>query len=184
MHRFESQAWSAVERIAGRNSAYARHLDGIRSSDPWSPGRVRPTAGVLESLLLDLKRGHLRSLEELVHADVFGDFIDMAKYLMDAGYKDAAAVIVGSTLEAHLRALCTKSGIPTESKGSSRPKKADRLNADLAKAAVYSKADQKAVTAWLDLRNDAAHGKYDSYTKDQVALLTMSVRDFVTRHPA
>lgn len=58
------------------------------------------------------------------------------------------------------------------------------MNADLAGANVYSKLDQKNVTAWLDLRNKAAHGKYGEYTKEQVALLIQSVRDFITRNPA
>ena len=58
------------------------------------------------------------------------------------------------------------------------------MNAELAGANVYSKLDQKNVTAWLDLRNKAAHGKYGEYTKEQVALLIQSVRDFITRNPA
>ena len=35
----------------------------------------------------------------------------MAEYLLHEGYKDSAAVIAGSTLESHLRALCNKNGI-------------------------------------------------------------------------
>jgi len=58
------------------------------------------------------------------------------------------------------------------------------LNADLATSGVYGKLDQKNVTAWLDLRNKAAHGHYNEYTKEQVALLLNAVRDFVTRLPA
>ena len=98
----------------------------------------------------------------------------MAQHLLNEGYKDAAAVIAGSSLEAHLRQLCQKSGISTEVIGgaSTTPKKADRLNSDLAAAASYSKLDQKNVTAWLDLRNKAAHGKYAEYKAPQVNLLT------------
>lgn len=58
------------------------------------------------------------------------------------------------------------------------------MNSDLVNAQVYSKLDQKNVTAWLDLRNKAAHGKYSEYTKDQVSLLIAGVRDFLTRNPA
>lgn len=46
---------------------------------------------------------------------------------------------------------------------------------------VYSKLDQKAVTAWLNLRNKAAHGRYAEYTEAQVALFLQSVTDFVAR---
>ena len=58
------------------------------------------------------------------------------------------------------------------------------MNSDLASASAYSKLDQKNVIAWLDLRNKAAHGKYDEYDLKQVALLTQSVRDFISRNPA
>ena len=84
--------------------------------------------------------------------------------------------------EERLRKLCDKNGIIVSQGG--KPKKADALNAELAGANVYSKLDQKNVTAWLDLRNKAAHGKYIEYTKDQVALLIQSARDFITRNPA
>ena len=106
---------------------------------------------------------------------------------MENGYKDAAAVVIGSTLEAHLRQLCQKFGIEIEipdSKGNLRTKKADRMNSDLADTSAYRKLDQKSVTAWLDLRNKAAHGKYGEYTSDQVALLAQSVHDSISRNPA
>ena len=41
----------------------------------------------------------MQSREELIHASVFADFLQMADYLVDSGYKDAGAVIAGSTLE-------------------------------------------------------------------------------------
>jgi len=57
------------------------------------------------------------------------------------------------------------------------------MNADLTKADVYNKLDEKNVTAWLHLRNKAAHGKYDEYTKEQVNLQYSAVSDFITRVP-
>ncbi len=71
--------------------------------------------------------------------------------------------------------------IEVETDGVLRPKKADRLNSDLAKAEVYSKLDQKAVTMWLDLRNKAAHGHFQEYTKDQVSNMIQSVIEFMVR---
>jgi hypothetical protein len=111
----------------------------------------------------------------------------MADHVLSEGYKDPSAVLIGSVLEEHLRKLCLKNSIPvefTDTRGINHPKKSDTLNAELANAGVYSKLDQKNVTAWLDLRNKAAHGQYTQYTQQQVELLLMSVRDFVTRNPA
>jgi len=106
----------------------------------------------------------------------------MADHLLENRYKDAAAVVAGSTLEAHLRQLAVKANIATDING--KPKKADGLNSELSAAAVYSKLDQKNVTAWLGLRNDAAHGNYSAYDEGQVRLLVQSVRHFITTHPA
>jgi hypothetical protein len=51
----------------------------------------------------------------------------------------------------------------------------------LAKAGVYTKLDQKAITMWLDLRNKAAHGKYNEYGKEQVVLMMQGVTEFLAR---
>ena len=58
------------------------------------------------------------------------------------------------------------------------------MNAELAKASAYSALDQKSVTAWLDLRNKAAHGKYSLYDRNQVDLLISGVSQFLARTPA
>jgi hypothetical protein len=151
------------------------------------PSNAQAGIGILASLLEDLQNGYLQTLQELVHANTFADFLEMAEHLLlDGGYKDAAAVMVGSTLEAHLRNLATKKGISTERQSSRGlvPKNADTMNAELAGAGVYTKLDQKSVTSWLDLRNNAAHGKYAAYTDTQVTMMIQAVRDFISRNPA
>jgi hypothetical protein len=58
------------------------------------------------------------------------------------------------------------------------------MNDDLVKAGVYDKLEQKNVTAWLDLRNKAAHGEYSKYDKRHVEDLSRSVKNFLTRFRA
>jgi hypothetical protein len=144
---------------------------------------LEPVRGMLQALRNEYEAGYLESVVELIHADIFADFLDMADYLLQQGYKDPAAVITGSVLEEHLRKLCIKHGISV-AKPDGRPKTADTLNSELTGAGVYSKLDQKNVIAWLDLRNKAAHGKYTEYTEGQVTLMLQAVRDFVSRNPA
>jgi len=177
---------AAVIRTAGPNSPYSNQVQEIIDGEDRHGMQAVKIGGVTEALRNDLQAGFLRSYEELIHAELFGDFLEMAEHLVDTGYKDAAAVIAGSALEAHLRQLCKKNGVAVDvtSPAGVRPKRADQMNADLASATVYSKLDQKNITAWLDLRNKAAHGKYSEYTKDQVALLIAGIRDFITRNPA
>ncbi|MGO9338427.1 MAG: hypothetical protein ACLPH3_23530 [Terracidiphilus sp.] len=172
-----------IQRLAPPNSQYVQAMKGFVDKFGALSGVAAPEiAGVLTALRDAYALGYLTTVSELIHADLFSDFIEMAEYLMSEGYKDPAAVIVGSVLEEHLRQLCAKSGLPTTAGGKS--KKADKLNADLANASVYSKLDLKSITSWLDLRNKAAHGKYSEYTKEQVQLLIQSIQDFMTRNPA
>ena len=139
--------------------------------------------GVVRALRHDVQHGYLSSVVELIHGAVFGDFLEMAQGLLDSGYKDAAAVVAGASLESHLRELCHKNGVPVVD-GNGRPKKADLLNSELAKTAVHSALDQKNVTAWLGLRNKAAHGEYGDYSVEQVRLLISGVLDYLIRVPA
>jgi hypothetical protein len=139
--------------------------------------------GALNALRQDYQQGYMHTVAELIHADVFADFMEMAQELLDKHYKDPAAVVAGSVLEEHLRKLCDRHNLAVVD-GSGRPLKADFLNAELTKAGAYNKLEQKQVTPWLGLRNDAAHGHYDEYDEAQVALMIAGITDFMVRHPA
>ena len=179
----QTRCIAAIERISGRDSAYYRQLnDEYIRKKIYVHSHLPRQIGVVKALLSDIQNGYLRSLEEIIHGDLFSDFLEMASHLVGSGYKDAAAVLAGSTLEVHVRKLCDKHGVTTTSTG--KPKSAETLNMDLVKAGAYTKLDQKNLTAWFGLRNDAAHGKYNEYTQDQVRLLIDSIRDFISRHPA
>jgi len=172
---------AAVERLAPVGSPYAHNLrSALKQYGPNNAYNIPILEGALRGLRADYEAGFLQKVEALVQADVFADFLEMAEHLLAQGYKDPAAVLIGGVLEEHLRQLCVRHGIPTAIGG--RPKKADTLNADLAKGGAYNKIDQQAVTAWLALRNQAAHGKYSEYTKEQVLVLHSGVRDFAARH--
>ncbi len=184
---FLARARASIVRISGTESAYSKQLETVlKRMDVYDGQKVAMAIGIVTALLIDLKSGYLTSLKELMHGEVFADFLEMADYLCHEGYKDAAAVIAGGTLESHLRQLCIKNNIEVQistSKGI-ESKRADQMNADLARDSVYSKLDQKNITAWLDLRNKAAHAKYTEYSQEQVELLIAGIRDFITRNPA
>ena len=177
-----TRAISAIHRITGSNSTYSQEIERILKATPNLHLHTSPIIGIAQALRDDLAAGYIQNLAELAHADIFADFLDMAKHLSDNNYKDPAAVLAGSTLESHLKKLSTKNGIAIEVAG--RPVKADKLNADLVKANVYTILDQKNITAWLDLRNKAAHGNYAEYSNDQVKLLIAGISDFVARNTA
>jgi hypothetical protein len=185
----EAEDWAAlraaglafIEATFGRDHSYYQEFDK-QAADSWESSG-KHAFGILSAIQRDIKNGWIETTKGLVTAEVFADFLEMAQYLLEQNYKDAAAVMVGGVLEEHLRQLCMAASVPVEdrSSGSVRPRKAESLNADLVKASKYTVSEQKQVTAWLDLRNKAAHGKYSDYVKQQVSLMLDGVRDFIFR---
>jgi len=174
---------ATIARVSPSGSVYRQQADAAYTAYGRDNSHIITIlTGVLRALKADYVAGRLQSVTELIHADLFSDFLEMAQHLQSEGYKDAAAVIAGSVLEGHLRKLCEKHGISVENNG--KPKKADALNSELASAGIYSKLSQKNVTAWLGLRNHAAHGQYAEYSKEQVSLLLQSISDFISQHTA
>ena len=182
MAGFRSASLSFIERVYD-DREHAYYVGFSKTTDSHFPSNVEAGLEILKAIRDEIAGDWLFEVKSLVTAEVFNDYLEMAEYLLQEHYKDAAAVITGSTLEEHLRQLCRKNGIPVtrQKEGKDVPLKADVLNSELAKADVYSKLDQKTVTAWLDLRNKAAHGEYDGYNADQVKGMIASVTEFMAR---
>lgn len=108
--------------------------------------------------------------------------VALASELYERGYEGPAAMIAGAALEQHLRRLAEQAGVSIVREDGT-PKRAEALNHALARAGVYGLSQLKAVTAWLDLRNKAAHGQHGSYDRAQVSALIRDVQDFVRRLP-
>lgn len=171
---------AAITRLSVKGSIYREQLR--RGSGYSFQKRLIHNLQVLITLREDLRAGWTETVVELVHADTYSDYLEMAEALLAKGYKDAAAVITGTSLEVHVRALCVKNGVTTAVAG--KPKKATTMNADLKKAGVYDGLQEKEVTAWMGLRNSAAHGDYGDYDHGKVRRFLDGVHAFMKQHPA
>ncbi|WP_179505663.1 MULTISPECIES: DUF4145 domain-containing protein [unclassified Sphingomonas] len=126
---------------------------------------------IFEAAREDYEAGLCNSFRNLVQAEVFSSELDQARELMEAGYLTAAAVIAGTVLETTLRELCDSLELATG--------KLDKMNADLAKAGHYNLLVQKRITALADIRNNAAHGHPEKFTKDDVRDMIEYIEGFV-----
>lgn len=174
---------AAVERITGVNSEYYKDIENSLKVRYFNYAGYLPyIIGTVSALKSDLNNGYLKSISEIIQSEVFSDYLEMAEHLLREGYKDPSAVLIGSTLEVHLRELCTANDISLETSNNKEKliaKKADVMNADLAKLNVYSGAYQKQIIAWLGIRNSAAHGKYSEYSAEEVNLMLQGIRHFI-----
>jgi hypothetical protein len=137
--------------------------------------------GVIKAVQHEFEMGLLAEFRGLVQADIFADFLEMGEYLLGEGYKDAAAVVIGSVLEDTLRKLAEANvNVIATRKHNGNPLTIDPLNVECAKAGIYDKLVQKQVTGWGDLRNKAAHGEYGEYDADQVRMMLLFVKKFAS----
>ena len=94
-----------------------------------------------------------------------------------AGYVAPAAVIAGAVLEDALRKLCVQKDVELPEKP-----KVDWMNARLAKLGVINSLTQKKITTLADIRNSAAHGKWDAFEPSDVAGMIEWTRDFMQKN--
>jgi hypothetical protein len=187
---FRTQVLAYLTALLGADATYTVQFGAI--TNPMDvvlsdAGAIETMQHVLRALKEDIEQGHLQTFRELVSAELFSDFVEMAQHLLDEHYKDAAAVIAGSVLEEHLRQLAAKNGISTtytDSKGRTQAKSAEMFRTELATANVYTQTQAKQALGWLAIRNDAAHGHYDKYTEPEVKNMIQGIIDFMVRFPA
>jgi hypothetical protein len=126
---------------------------------------------VFEAAQDDFNGGYCNSLRTLIQSEVFDSELDQARELLAKSHLSAAAVISGVVLETTLRQLCDNHQIAHSKLG--------KMNDDLTKVGQYNVLRQKQVTSWAQIRNDAAHGHTERFTRDDVADMIEKVEAFV-----
>jgi len=129
---------------------------------------------ILKAAKEDIEGGYLKKLEDLVAADIFTDFLEMAEYLLEQGYKDPAASLIGAVLEDGLRKIAKNNGITLKSK-----ENISSLNQKIADAKIYNRLAQKQVEVWNEVRDNADHAEFSEYNADSVQEMCSGVRRFL-----
>ena len=183
---------ACILRWAHAGSPYremAEKLDPYRSMGSMIDDRETNSRAILSALREDFAQGMVKTFEEMVHASMFDDLLGQAQSLLDEDYRLPAAVVAGATLESHLRELAGKHGVTMveQKKNKTIPRTASALNDDMhAKAKAYSTTEFRQVQVWIDLRNEAAHGKpeFQNRTANDVGSMINGIREFMVRNPA
>lgn len=164
---------SFIGRIIGKGSEHYERFSLFLPEIGYAETAGNALA-VLRAAQSDYKGGYLFEARKAIRAEVFDDFIEQADYFLGEGYFQVAALIAGSVLEDSMRQLCARRGLTLAPKP-----KLDTMNAELAKAGIYSVLIQKKVTWLADIRNKAAHGKWKEFSRDDSAEMVKAVRRFV-----
>ena len=172
-YQWGASCLNLLSRVFGKDSAYYESFDA-QSRELHFYTRTIQALGTLKAAKNDYEQGYLCNVRTLIEAEVFDDFLEQSRHLLDSNYYQPAAVVTGSVLEDGLRKLCVKHEIPLPAKP-----KLDTINANLAKQGVYNKLMQKRIRTLADIRNKAAHGEWDEFTKADVEDMLRSTRQFM-----
>jgi hypothetical protein len=161
-----------VEILPVTQSTFAQHLREIRSEF-----LKQAIGGILRGLYKDLDSGLLIDIRTIVEAEVFSDLLEMAEHLLENGYKDPAAMLIGAVLEDGLRRIARKHHITVKDDDN-----ISSLNQKLYQKQVFNKLTLQQVKAWNDIRDSAAHGKFDEYPIEDVRLMLEGVRILLDKY--
>ncbi len=159
-----------LSSVCGPNSQHFTQFVAAEERNMYTTNHeiFRKLQAVLLAAKEDYEGGYLNEIKLLIQSEVFDSELEQASELLASGYIPAAAVTAGVVLEAGLREMCVDRSLPIG--------KLDKMNADLAKAGEYNKLVQKQITALADIRNSAAHGHYDQFSKDDVSSMIKDVQ--------
>jgi hypothetical protein len=176
---WKTRVESVLVELLDSDSVYYNNFHAL--SSPVSGGIstfIRDTAlGILKAVRADLSAGRLISFRSIVRAEIFADFLDMAQHLLDNGYKDASASLIGAVLERGLRDLARQNDVALRSRDA-----LGSINSKLADAEVYNRLVQQNVQVWTTVRNHADHGEFNQYKLEDVTAMLSGVRDFLASH--
>jgi hypothetical protein len=175
---------ACIDRWSRPGSAYQRPF-AQTTTRRIDLGEWEYTRGQLEALRRDIEADALVDFAAIVRADLHADMLTQGDHLLAEGYRLAATVIIGATLEDHLRKLAPKHGVPTaDAKGA--PAKLANINDQLAKAGAYAAPKRDEIASWIRLRNEAAHNEPAAQGHDDAQIRRMldGVRALVSSHPA
>ncbi len=173
--QWRTSSLALLESVFGDNGVhYQEYKEKCKGS--WYFDSERGLA-ILKAAKEDIEGGCLQRIESLVSASVFSDFLEMAEYLLDEGYKDPTASLVGAVLEDGLRRICTKNGITVKTR-----EDLSSLNQKLTAKRIYNPLQQKQIQVWNEIRNNADHGKFDEYKTQDVSNMLKGARGFLANY--
>ncbi|MDH6060852.1 DUF4145 domain-containing protein [Chrysosporum bergii ANA360D] len=174
--------WNLIEEL--RQSDEGNKVDWIYRA------KLNRAIGYLKAIKSDFEQGFLGDLAIEIESEIAADYMGQAEQLLAEGTSGKydhvpAAVLSGAVLEKALKTLCDKQTPPIatiNAKGS--PLTLNPLIDDLKKAGVFNELTAKQLRAWADIRNQAAHGEFEQFTRSDVELMIKGIGSFLANYMA
>ena len=184
-----SLAQSLVYDIRGDNHPLMKVLSDAQQQLYVPPASSLPAIAACRSVVTLYDEGGLSSPRLEIAHEIEGDILDIAQKQVDAadGNTDEphkqlqlgiAAFLAGAALEDALRRLCDANGIDYNPQRTSISNLLERLY----QPNVISVSENKEITVWGDVRNNADHGRFSDITYSRVLSMVIGVRGFINKH--
>ena len=162
-----------VEKLGPFGKVWDKMLPTARSSEAKECQKVR---SVLQTISNALRNGRLRTVDELVSAEVLGDLVEHAEILLKMKYYLPAAVILRAVLEERLRKMCESGGcMPAVQKPTIQAFKQALYSAQIIDKIVVKDID------WMAGIGNAAAHQLPEFDEKNVPSLYGRVTAFLTR---
>lgn len=184
--QWKSRALTLLQGVMPNNEFTAKQLSLFLKETSRYSDFMR-LAGIFRGAYDDFKAGMFDNLKLEIESSVSCDFLGQANALLNDGEQVdysylPAAVLIGAVLEKTLRSLCENANPKIETVNENgRAKKMSAMIEDLKKAGVVNEIRKRQLETWNAIRNSAAHGKLDEFTKEQVSTMLQGVQDFMAQ---
>ena len=184
VEKWKTSCLSLFQPLVSKGTKLYGQIDLFGSTTGEKP-KMQRALGILEAFRDDFDKGFLDDFLLKVEAEVAADYMGQADALLKEGQPGAfdhvpAAVLSGAVLEKALRTLCDRqqTQIPiTNANGDG--KTLNPMIDDLKKAGVFNELKAKQLRAWADIRNKAAHGEFNQFTKGDVEQMLAGIANFL-----
>lgn len=176
---------SLIQMLATKRTSYSDLIKDIRTTSEHYPEQLY---GMILGLKSAYENGMLKNLSELIETNVIADYLIQAEQLLNGNKKGIhtygpAAVLAGTVLEDSLRRLCNRQEPPiSTTKTGGHPKSMGILIDDLKNANLFNELKAKQLRAWADIRNAAAHGRFDEFNREDVEQMILGIQTFLANY--
>ena len=171
--KWATSAQSLIEAACGTQSPYYENFSVARDKCDGRHESVKAMGGIFRSAKEAFDGDYLFDIERDVSAEIFGDFVVLAKRALAEDNKDVAAVLASAALEDALQRYARSNGLDVDDASMSNV-----IGAIKSKGLV-SGAQKSMLAAMLQMRNQAMHAKWDKIQKPEVSSLIAFVEQFL-----
>ena len=171
--KWSTSVESLIRASCGEDSPYYKNFRQELGTCSGYESEIKTLTGIFRSAKEAFEGGYLFDIERDITAEIFGDFVVLAKQALAEDNKNVAAVLAAAALEDALKRYAALNALNVDDKAMS-----DVINALKSKGLV-SGAQKPMLAAMLKTRNLAMHAAWEKIEKPDVSGLIGFTEQFL-----